>query len=180
VPQLGAGWSSFDDRYFSLNERSRAVELAESLGYRREWQESGHTFGATIVDPSSLSSDFITEETYRLAVGALDLADAVANDIAGLFYSDVTGREALAARLDEIGGPERCLCAAFQNIHQADYDTLDGATKQLVSTLLRDGEIMNPNTTRRILSLRSALEFLDLRRDAMPIALLPAARKMEP
>jgi hypothetical protein len=179
VPKLGAGAASFDDRYFSLNERSRATELAETLGFRREWHESSHVIGATIIDPSSLSSDFLKEETYRLAVGALDLADAVANDIAGLFYSNVTGREALAARLDEIGAPERNLRAAFQNIEQADDDTLDLATKQLASTFLRDGEIMNPSTTRRISSLQSALEFLDLRRDAMPIAVLPAARKME-
>jgi hypothetical protein len=180
VPQLGAGSSSFEDRYFSLNERSRAVELAEALGYRREWHESNHAIGATIVDPSSLSSDFIKEETFRLAVGALDLADAVANDIAGLFYSNVSGRGALVARLDEIGGPERNLRAAVQTIDSADDDTLDMATKQLASTLLMDGEIMNPSTSRRISSLRSALEFLDLRRDAMPISVLPAARQMEP
>jgi hypothetical protein len=180
VPQLGEGSHSFDERCFSLNERDRAVELAEQLGYTREWQSNNHTTGATVVDPSSLSSDFIKEETYRLAVGALDLADAVATDISGLSYSNATGRDALAARLDEIGGPERVLREAVQKTASADDDTFDQATKLVLATLQRDGEILNPNTYRSISSLRSALEFLDLRRDAMPIAVLPSARKMEP
>lgn len=179
VPQLGEGSAALDERYFSLNERERAVELAEQLGYAREWKDSNYTVGATVIDPSSLSADFLKEETYRLSVFALGLADAVANDIAGLSYSNVTGRDALAARLDEIGEPERTLRALVQATDRPDDEILDLATKRLAATLQRD-EILNPNTHRSISSLRSALEFLDLRRDAMPIAVLPAARKMEP
>ncbi|MBY3432984.1 hypothetical protein HFN89_02170 [Rhizobium laguerreae] len=178
IPQLGSGWELLDNRYFSLNERDRAVELADHLGFTREWLDDSHPVSAAVVDPPSLSSDFIKEETYRLAVAALDVADTVANEIAGFSYSNATGRDALAARLDEIGAPERNLRALVETIDDSDENALDQTTKHLASTLMREGEILNPGTARRISSLGSALEFLDLRRDAMPVALLPAPRKM--
>ncbi|MBY3157165.1 hypothetical protein HFO56_33110 [Rhizobium laguerreae] len=178
IPLLGSDWELADNRYFSLNERERAVELADQLGFTREWLAGSHTVAVTVADPASLSSDFIKEETYRLAVAALDVADVVANEIAGFSYSNVTGRDALAARLDEIGAPERNLRALVETMDDADENALDQMTKDLASTLMREGEILNPGTARRISSLESALEFLDLRRDSMPVALLPAPRKM--
>lgn len=175
VPQLGTDWGHVENRLFSLNERDRAVELAEQFGFAREWIPDSNTRGVTVVDASALSSDFLKEETLRLAVAALDIADTVANDLAGLSYSNVTGREVLAARLAEISTPETGLRDIVNSSADHDEGVLDTSTKALSATFIRDGEIMNPATRRRVGALHNAIEFLDARRDAMPISVMTAA-----
>ncbi|MCV9963978.1 hypothetical protein OIU34_19040 [Pararhizobium sp. BT-229] len=179
VPVLGKGWEQVDDRYFSLNERDRAVELAEQFGFTREWIPP-HTPSATVVDASALSSDFIREETLRLAVAALWLTDDVANELASLAYSNIPGREALAARLAEISAAEAGLREIVADSSIQDDAMLDAATKTLTGTFVRDGEILDPTTTRRIGALDEALVFLDARRDAMPISVMTTNNSPSP
>jgi hypothetical protein len=178
IPTLGKGWEQVEDRYFSLNERDRAVELAEQFGFTREWIGDSHPIGVTVVDPSALSSDFIREESLRLAVTALWLADEVANEVASLAYSDIPGRDACAARLAEITAAEAALRAVVALSSFQDDAQLDAATKTLVATFASGGEILNP--TRRIGALDEALDFLDARRDAMPISVMPTKNSPSP
>lgn len=180
IPQLGTDWENLDHRYFSLNERERAVEVAEQFGFTREFASDNYHQGATVVDEAALSSDFVKEETLRIAVSALNIADVLANDLAGLSYSDVTGREALRARLAEIAAPEKGLRDVIISSSDQEEIALDTATKALASTFLREEEIMNPATRRRIGVLNDAIEFLDARRDAMPISVMTAQKSPSP
>lgn len=180
IPLLGKDWDKVEDRYFSLNERDRAVELAEQFGFTREWIPDPHILSATVVDASALSSDFLGEETLRLAVAALHLADKVANEIASLSYSDPQGFAALKARLDEIYAVEADLRNTVADVSMHDDAMLDTATKALAATIAKEERPLDPTTTRRIGALAEALAFLDARRDAMPISVMTTKKSPSP
>jgi hypothetical protein len=172
IPILGKDSEKVDDRYFSLNELDRAVELAEQFGFTREWMPDSHVLSATVVDASALSSDFIKEESFRLAVCALSLANDVESELIGLYYSDKPERDVLGGRLNEIAAAEKNLKETVSCVASADDTQLDDATRMLVATLARDGQSLDLSTTRRIGALGEALLFLDARRDTMPISLM--------
>lgn len=180
IPCLGPRWDYTEDKYFSLIERDRAVELACQFGLANEVVLATSTKDVTIVDPSALSSDFVKEETYRLAVLALHIADDLANEVAGSSHSNVTVREALAARLGEIGNPEARLKALVHPGAAQDEAMQDAVTKELLATFERAGEIVNGGTMRRVAALRDGIEFLDARRDAMPISLMTTPNSPSP
>jgi hypothetical protein len=133
-----------------------------------------------VIDASALSSDFIVEETLRLAVTALHLADTVANEIASLSYSTPPGLAALKERLDEIYAVEVDLRNIVADVSKHDDVMLDTATKALAATIAKEDRTLDPTTTRMIGALSEALVFLDARRDAMPISVMTTKNSPSP
>jgi hypothetical protein len=171
-PLLGDGGRSGRALYFSLNELDLASEVATELGLgERRMSPNGATIGVTVVDPYALSSDFLTEESYRIAARTLDLAYEVANQVAGLSYSSPEDKQRLQGRIHEIDTHAERLTILVSPAATLDADVIMAATGQLFSTLPREGEFLELSTDLEMDYLRDGIRFLEVRRDAMPISL---------
>nr|WP_250808187.1 hypothetical protein [Neorhizobium tomejilense] len=170
IPYLGDE-DSPGERYFSLNEQDRAADIANELGCANEVLIRAQTTSATVIDPSALSPDFLDEETYRVAVHALQVSHDIANDLVGISYLDRADRQRLDTRLKEIAVPEKALTDILAPTAELETGAIAQATDCLMATLRRDGEILGRETAGALAQLETSLAFLETRRDAMPISL---------